>query len=115
MTGNENVKVTFQLDANDWHGHSTESLWAEKVGRATYRILNVPFFAKEISYFDVVYARKDRRGRLLFEAIVDRGGFSTMHLVAKTKKVLTTAFQQAFGRLESLGIDRERGESGDLV
>jgi hypothetical protein len=43
------VKVLFELESGDWHGHGDETLWAELVGSSdgrAFRLLNSPFFAR---------------------------------------------------------------------
>jgi hypothetical protein len=115
MTSDEKTKVVFKLNPRKWHGHSTEALWAEKLGRGRYRILNAPFFAKGISYADVVSAKKNSRGQLAFDEVAKRGGFSSIHLVAKASKESTKAFTTLFSALKKLGIEYERGDWGDVV
>jgi hypothetical protein len=53
------AKVRFDLDADDWHGHGSETLWASPLERTewrTFRIENSPFFTQGISYQDIVSA-----------------------------------------------------------
>lgn len=49
------LKVTFELDANDWHGVPAETLWAEMVwDRSPPQVIlmNSPFHAEGVSFLD---------------------------------------------------------------
>jgi hypothetical protein len=61
------TKICFQLDQNEWHGYATESVWAQHVAGNRFRLLNTPFFAKGVSYLDVVIARD--RGRKTYLSV----------------------------------------------
>ena len=74
------VKVTFRLEPGAWHGSATESVWAEPVGPGQYRLCNVPFYAFDVSYGDLVGAVEEA-GRLVFASVVRRGGHSTYRLL----------------------------------
>lgn len=53
------LKIRFRLDPKDWHGHGGEFVWAEPIGEAsskTFRVLNSPFFARGLGYYDLVRA-----------------------------------------------------------
>jgi hypothetical protein len=53
------VKVRFDLDTGDWHGHGSETLWAAPVPGTEWKefqILNSPFLTTGISYLDIVTA-----------------------------------------------------------
>jgi hypothetical protein len=109
------VRVVFPLDAKDWHGYSTESLWADKVGRAKYKIINAPFFAKGLSFHDIVIGKRFRAGRVTFDSVVERGGFSAFHLVAKTERQSSEAFKHLLDRLRVCGADYEKGDFDTIV
>jgi len=43
------VKIRFDLDALDWHGHGSETLWAEPLaerGADVFVVRNSPFFTR---------------------------------------------------------------------
>lgn len=75
------VKIRFDLDASDWHGHGSETLWAERLcadGREVFLIRNSPFFVRGINHLDLVEATAgDQRGIHTFGSVVERGGHST--------------------------------------
>jgi hypothetical protein len=101
------VKLIFELEPSDWHGHATESVWAIPLGDDKYRVQNVPFYAYGVSYDDVVIAKPDQEGRLIVEGVPERGGHSTYRVIldAETKD---EEFEAAWQRLESLGSTYER-------
>jgi Domain of unknown function (DUF4265) len=79
------AKVRFQLDPSDWHGHGSETLWAEPVGNGStvFRTLNSPFFARCISNRDVVRAKASGSSLVLdFIEVIERGGHSTYMILA---------------------------------
>ena len=39
-------KVFFELNSNDWHGNSSESLWVEKLNEITYRLKKLSILRK---------------------------------------------------------------------
>jgi hypothetical protein len=69
------VKVHFDLDSSDWHGHGGESLWAAPVVGTTwknFRIMNSPFFVRGIDFLDVVKATAHETGFVFeFETVFD--------------------------------------------
>lgn len=82
------VKVLFELESGDWHGHGDETLWAELVARSdgrAFRLLNSPFFARGVSYQDTVEATLIDGSYLvfLFREVVKRGGHSTYMILSK--------------------------------
>src|SRR5258708_40305793 len=82
----ELAKIIFRLDPHDWHGRSSETLWAEPVPNATpgsaFRLRNSPFFARGVSFLDTVRAapRADSAG-LEFAGAIDHSGHSTFMLL----------------------------------
>jgi hypothetical protein len=53
------IKVRFELDQSDWHGHGSETLWASPIVETewrNFRIMNSPLFANGISNRDIVKA-----------------------------------------------------------
>jgi Domain of unknown function (DUF4265) len=75
------IKVLFELDSSDWHGCGAETLWASPIVGTewrNFRIMNSPFFARGISYRDIVKASAlDNDFIVDFNEVVERGGHST--------------------------------------
>lgn len=102
------VKILFQLDPQDWHGHGGETLWAEHIEGSVwtkFRINNSPFFTKGISFLDIVCARP-RADSLVFEfdRIVERGGHSTYMIIVDTEDELAKG---GWSELEKMGCTYE--------
>lgn len=77
------VKVHFQLeqdeDEDDWPPVATESIWASRIADELYRLNNVPFFAAEVSFGDVV--KTERREEVeWFVAVAEPSANSTLHV-----------------------------------
>jgi hypothetical protein len=75
------VKVTIPLPEDSLAGAATESLWAEPQGDGTYRVKNVPFYAKGISFDDLVKA-EPKDDVLMFKGVVQHSGHSTYRIFA---------------------------------
>jgi hypothetical protein len=103
---NELIKVRFELDSNDWHGHSTESLWASPIGASEgYQILNSPFFRRGIAFNDVVKAAATDQERVLdFEDVIGRSGHSTYMFFFESD---TPTFRAYWQRLKDKGCSFE--------
>ena len=56
-----------------------ESVWAAKEGD-NYRIKNIPFFAPNIAYDDLVSAEYDD-GQLFFDSLIEASGHSTVQII----------------------------------
>ena len=75
-------KIHFHL-AKDKDGYppvESESLWAVPHGDS-FRLDNIPFFAKDVSSDDLVDATPDDEGQLWFRVVRARGGHSTFRLL----------------------------------
>lgn len=57
-------EVIIPLGQDAWHGFAEETMWAKKVSDDLYELQNTPFFAKGLSFLDVVTV-KLHNGRLL--------------------------------------------------
>jgi hypothetical protein len=100
------VKVRFELDAGDWHGHGSETLWASIVAAEwrCFRIINSPFFTRGISYMDTVAATPENHMTFKFDHVERRGGHSTyMILHALEEKRISTYWNL----LERIGCSYE--------
>lgn len=83
-------------------GETVETLWAEKVEDG-YRLLNSPWYAKGISYLDVVEAAPDSGGLLQFSRKVGTAGHSTYRLLIESDADWPSHWEQ----LQSLGCTYE--------
>ncbi|WP_270726380.1 DUF4265 domain-containing protein [Shimia sp. Alg240-R146] len=103
-------KVTIELETGTWHGHSSESVWAISLGDGLFRVENSPFFARGISYGDIVHAEQ-KEGANVFVRIVISSGRSTYRIIIGENA--TDAQIERFWRpLEAEGCTYESGEFG---
>jgi len=72
------VKVLFEVENAD-ERVEIESVWAVPVENG-YQIDNVPFYAKEVAYHDIVSAEPNEDGMLHFTCLVSASGHSTVRL-----------------------------------
>lgn len=102
------VRIRFVLDPSDWHGHTSENLWAEPVigtdSSDLYRLMSSPFFAKGVSFQDVVRARRsDKLEYLDFLETVERSGHSNYMLIKGDD------FDNFWKKLQEMGCTYEGG------
>lgn len=103
-------RVYFELDPLDWHGGGVEGLWAEPVENSTsgsvYRLLNSPFYARGVSYLNIVRVtpRLDGGAGLQFAGVIDHSGHSTYMILVPPN---STEFDTHWKRLEALGCTYE--------
>lgn len=102
------VKVLFRLvpDEDGYPPFDTEGLWATPVAPGRYRLDNIPFFAAEVAFGDVVTAEPEERG-LFVSGVVDHSGHSTF-------RVMTSDVSMNEGlrdRLTKWGCEVEIGNS----
>ncbi|HVX41710.1 MAG TPA: DUF4265 domain-containing protein [Gemmatimonadaceae bacterium] len=101
-------KIVLLLPPGDWHGYVTETVWAEKVSDGLYRIRSVPFYAKGVSFGDVV-TTKQEDGRPMMAGISLRSGHSTYRAFIKAPAELgSPEFNRAWNPIEQQGCTYER-------
>jgi hypothetical protein len=75
---NNMVKIMLAYEEDD--KVEVESVWAKKEGEY-YRIDNIPFFAPNIAWNDLISAEKEEDGALYFEALIKPSGHSTVQMI----------------------------------
>jgi hypothetical protein len=104
------VKIWFALNPEDWHGSSTESMWAEPIAQTAeggaYRLMNSPFYAFGVSFLDTVHAARNSEGALQFDRVIKRSGHSTFMLLVPQNSL---HFGSYWKKLEELGCSYEWG------
>ncbi|MBN9488404.1 MAG: DUF4265 domain-containing protein [Alphaproteobacteria bacterium] len=101
------VKVRFELDSSDWHGHGSETLWAAPITTdpGHFRIANSPFFTKGINHQDVVEAVAGEDRRVFeFNHVAKRAGHSTYMLIIEADEA---TFRPYWNMLEEKGCTYE--------
>ena len=100
------IRVKFAVDPSQWHGSSTETLWAERCGNELRRIDNIPFLTSEVSFGDVVMVSKLVGGVEGYVSTIKKGSHSTYRLVIQGTKAREDRLQS----LEELGCLYEIGQ-----
>lgn len=75
------TKVHWELeqDEDDWPPFAVETILCAEVAPYMFRLLNVPYFVRGMSWGDVVKV-KEIDGVLWFDAVAYRSGYSTVHI-----------------------------------
>jgi uncharacterized protein DUF4265 len=101
----EIVMILVRVPPEDRQGITAETLWAERVGTDRFRLGNTPFWVRDLSYRDIVFARV-RRGLLTYAGVSLRGGHSTCWMVLRVERT-DEAFVARWARLHDLGCRYE--------
>lgn len=109
---NELRKIVFELkkDADGYPPLAAESLWALKQADGSYKVDNIPFYARGVSLGDLVSVGENG-GALVFTGIVARSGNSTFRAFIPedlTRKSIMDA-------IKKIGGFCEVSEVGELV
>jgi hypothetical protein len=103
------IKVRFLLDPADWHGASSELLWTEPIWGGTkkiFRLMNSPFYARGVSFLDIVDVVPASDGAGLdYAATIEKSGHSTIWLLVPSPPPL--GFDNYWSSLQQLGCTYE--------
>lgn len=101
-----------EIDGVIWPPFCHEWLWAENAGNENvFRILSSPFYAKNLSIYDIVVAREIETDPERFElkTVEHRSGWSTFQAFLEDHPLRETA-QQFLQALEQIGCQIENEE-----
>ena len=98
-------KIIFRLE-DGWHKQGTETVWASKLSGDEYRIENVPFYAKGVSYGDIVKTRKEGDD-LHFTEIIEKSQHSTYRIYLMPKTSIER-FKEFWNSLQLIGCTYEK-------
>lgn len=101
-------KVYIELEPDSWHGHTVESMWATRLDNGLYKVENSPFFARGISYEDIVEVTQ-RDGVNRFVRTVFPSGASTYRILLETNTT-QAQFEHFWTPLEAEGCTYEQGD-----
>jgi Domain of unknown function (DUF4265) len=112
MSANKLARLTVSLRKYDtkrgqWPPFDEEKLWAEQVSSGRFRIDNVPFYARNVSYDDIVVA--DEMGNCRAREVVERGKHSTFRIMFASdlstlrQEQLNAEYAQYFEALREIG------------
>ena len=99
------VKITIPLPPDNLAGAATESVWAEPLDDGTYKVKNVPFYAKGLSCEDIVEA-EPQEGTLVFKRVVRHNGHSTYRIYAASGRTTPDA-ESVVEKLQEMHCDIE--------
>ena len=110
--GSQSVKVFFVLEQNEGYPPvGTEGLWATITPDGFYELDNIPFYAQEVSYKDVIQAMPDVDNALYFKQVIRRSGHSTVRVIVFDLNERDNLKRS----LEELGCSWEGGSEPSLI
>lgn len=107
----EKVKIRFALDADQWHGSATETLWADPLDDGLRRLDNLPFLAFGVSFNDIVKTVMSSDGLEDFVSVSRPGGHSTYRVIVRGEKLPEDRLKQ----IADLGCLYEVGKIGRVL
>jgi hypothetical protein len=106
-------KIRFQTDPEGLGGGSPERLWAKRLpsDRAHFELHNSPFYAKGVSYMDVIEAEEDPDcvGEFDYRRTLSSSGHSTYRILVPKN---SESFAPWWGKLATLGCTYEFADEG---
>jgi len=116
----EMVKVGFKLerDEDDYPPADWEWMWASRITNSTFKIDNIPFFAKLIACGDIVAAEQTAAG-LIFRELVQPSGHSTVRVIIYREKrsdeQLRALVEEIRQSLRAMGCSTELSHIPSLI
>ena len=108
MSESRLVKIEIPLPRSDEYSYETETVWAEPVGEQNYKIRNTPFYARELSFEDIVNVDRGPDGTLVLRSVTQRGGHSTYRIFLEEGVSLEDPrFLEYWAPLEARGCSYE--------
>ncbi len=114
------LKVGFKLerDESNYPPADWEWLWVSRVSDSTFKIDNIPFYAKLISCGDIVAAVQSEAG-LVFKELIQPSGHSTVRVVIfrrdQNDEQLGTAVGTIREGLRAMGCATEQSHIPNLI
>jgi hypothetical protein len=108
------IIVPLEQDENGYPPVGSERLWALHVGEGRYQIDNIPFFARDLAWGDVVSAVPEegaQEGVLRYDQVLQSSGHSTFRILVRDEPQMS----ELCGLMERLGCDTERSHLPRLV
>ncbi|CAA7196726.1 DUF4265 domain-containing protein [Chryseobacterium potabilaquae] len=85
-----------------WENVAEETLWIDSLDNKRYQIKNIPFFAPNLAYNDIITVEEDE-GSLYFEEIVEPSEHSTIQITFFRNETI----EQTIKDIESLNCSWE--------
>lgn len=105
----ERIKLFFEYSVGDSNESETESLWALPSGEG-FKLDNIPFYVKGVSFGDVVSAERVE-GCLCMKELLETSGHSTVRLWFASEQEV----QPVREALKSMGCSSEVSDQPRLV
>jgi hypothetical protein len=108
------IIVPLEQDEDGYPPVGSERLWALHLGEGRYQIDNIPFFARDLAWGDVVSAVPEEgaeEGVLRYEQVLQPSGHSTFRILVQDASQVS----ELCSLLEQLGCDTERSHLPRLV
>jgi len=87
-----------------------EKVWVEQINDLIYQIKNIPFFAPNIAYDDIIKVEKEEEG-LYFDEIVETSEHSTIQVIFFKESIIEDVIKQ----LELFGCSWEGFDNQKLL
>jgi hypothetical protein len=114
------IKVGFKLkrDKENYPPADWEWLWASQISNSTFKLDNIPFFAKLISCGDIIAATQTNNG-FIFRELIQPSGHSTVRVVVfrenQSDEQLAVAVESIRQSLRDLGCSTELSHIPNLI
>jgi hypothetical protein len=107
------IYVALERDHDGYPPFDNEALWAVPLGRGTFRLDTIPYYAAGLADGDTVGAQ-ELHGRLRFVEVIEASGASTLRAIVYAKPA-REAREQLARELRSLGCETEDGDVDPLL
>ena len=105
----EYVKLYFEVPIEDSDDCEIESLWASPSING-YKLENIPFYARGVSFGDVVLA-EEKHGCLYMSELLEASGHSTVRILFIDKTIIQSTRKE----LRSMGCGSEISDQPRLI
>ena len=96
------VKITFKTSDG-----FVETLWAQSLGNAQYKVDNSPFFVYRISWNDIVEGEKAPDGSINFVRVLKKSGNRTLRVIFEAFEIESDAAQPILQKIKDLNCSYE--------
>lgn len=105
---NNKVIITYH-DVNQ--NIAEETLWIESIDNTKYQVKNVPFFAPNIAYNDIITVEKEEDNCLYFDEVIETSEHSTVQIIFFERE----GIEQTIKEIELLGCSWEGMHNQQLL
>ena len=107
------IKVEFEVDPSEWHGYSSERIWARKfLFRKEAVVASAPFFIRGVSNGDIIYIMDE--GGYRFSSVVSKSGHATVRIRTLKEGKSSGAVRTWLDRLINTGCSCELAQFDEM-